>query len=72
MEGLDRRVEEISLAEEGLCDDSDEEVEEHLTANQLEQNEEDVGACAAAAGEGLAPIGHNRVVVFVFSALELD
>ena len=59
----------VSLSQEGIYNDGYEEIDEDLHDEKIEQDKECVRHEFGAACERFTPIGHDRIVVLVFTAL---
>ena len=69
---LNGQAEHLRLAQEGINDDSDKQVEEDLHADELEELEEEVGGYSAPAREGLPTILLHTLIILVLPALEVE
>lgn len=66
---LNRQLEVVSLTQEGIDDDRDEQVDENLVDEDVEQNKESNGGCRATTLERFSTVLHHALIRLIFTAL---
>ena len=69
---LNGQAEHLCLAQEGINNDSDKQVEKDLHADELKEYEEEISEYSAPAREGLPTILLHTLIVLVLPALEVE